>query len=154
VASKTAVCKGESVDLTASGAGNYSWNIPGASGASVNVTLPVDVTYNYAVVGTDANGCKDTANVTVVANKCTGISEQNSIKTSVYPNPTSGELTIELGTADGQKVEVTDVAGRLLLSKSFSGQKVNVDLSHFASGVYYIKVLSASGGGATRIVKQ
>jgi len=56
------VCSGSSVTLSASGAVNYSWNT-GQTGASI----PVSPTSNtsYTVTGTDANGCTNTATVSV-----------------------------------------------------------------------------------------
>ncbi len=61
---KLAICKGESITLTASGAANYTWaNGLGDNQASITVNPTAD-TY-YEVTGTDANGCKATANVTV-----------------------------------------------------------------------------------------
>ncbi len=61
---KLAICKGESITLTASGAANYTWaNGLGDNQASITVNPTAD-TY-YEVTGTDANGCKSTANVTV-----------------------------------------------------------------------------------------
>ncbi|MGD1846065.1 MAG: gliding motility-associated C-terminal domain-containing protein [Salibacteraceae bacterium] len=61
VASNTSPCQGEAITLTASGANTYSWNnnvmngqsfVPAASG-------------NYEVIGTDSNGCSDTAFVAI-----------------------------------------------------------------------------------------
>ena len=59
------ICTGSSVNLTASGTSTYSW-----STGSALATISVNPTINntpYTVIGTDANGCTDTAttNVTV-----------------------------------------------------------------------------------------
>lgn len=59
-------CAGSPVNLTASGALNYVWSGPGLSsttGSTVSAT--VSSTTTYTVVGTDANGCSDTAVSTV-----------------------------------------------------------------------------------------
>jgi gliding motility-associated-like protein len=57
-----ALCEGESVTLTASGALNYTWT-PGGSGASITVTPTA--TTGYLVTGIDANGCEDTATIII-----------------------------------------------------------------------------------------
>ncbi|OFZ46840.1 MAG: hypothetical protein A3D92_02870 [Bacteroidetes bacterium RIFCSPHIGHO2_02_FULL_44_7] len=66
------VCTGGTVTLTATGATSYTWS-PGTylnttSGASVNSTPAVNIT--YTVTGTNANGCQssDAGTVTILAN--------------------------------------------------------------------------------------
>jgi hypothetical protein len=65
-ASQTSICKGQgqSVKLTASGALNYTWT----NGVVNNVFFVPDTTKNYRVVGSNINGCFDTANITIAVN--------------------------------------------------------------------------------------
>jgi gliding motility-associated-like protein len=57
-------CTGANTTLTANGGANYVWNDAGNS-----TTESITVTQgNYAVTGTDANGCTATANATVTEN--------------------------------------------------------------------------------------
>ncbi|MGN0187289.1 MAG: T9SS type A sorting domain-containing protein [Paludibacteraceae bacterium] len=63
VSGKLAICKGESTTLTASGAQNYTWS--DGLGNTPSVTVSPVVTTVYTVVGTDANGCTATKDVTV-----------------------------------------------------------------------------------------
>lgn len=60
------VCAGNSTTLTASGASTYSWST-GISGNSIVVSPPgtTNSAVNYTVTGTDSNGCKNNAVVTV-----------------------------------------------------------------------------------------
>jgi hypothetical protein len=58
------VCAGTSVTLNGSGATSYSWN----NGVSNGVAFVPANTQTYTVVGTDANGCSNTAQVTVTVN--------------------------------------------------------------------------------------
>jgi PKD repeat protein len=70
-ASTNAVCQGNTVTLTATGASQYSWTGPGLSansGASVTATPPNLGTNLYTVVGTAVNGCSAPGvNVPIVA---------------------------------------------------------------------------------------
>lgn len=59
----TTVCRGTTVNITASGANSYYWNT-GATTASVNVTPTVTTVYN--VSGYDVNNCYKTSTVQVV----------------------------------------------------------------------------------------
>jgi gliding motility-associated-like protein len=64
----TAICSGISTTLYPAGAVSYIWT-PGSSlscTACVNPISSATVTTTYSVTGTDANGCKDTASVTVL----------------------------------------------------------------------------------------
>ena len=69
-AATAAFCMGGSTGLTASGATTYAW----ATGASLSattgatVTATPTVTNTYTVVGTDGNGCQNTATVAVTVN--------------------------------------------------------------------------------------
>lgn len=58
------VCPGTAVTLNGSGASTYSWD----NGVSNNVAFTPLVTKTYTIIGTDGNGCKDTATVSVALN--------------------------------------------------------------------------------------
>lgn len=64
------ICLNDSVQLLATGASTYTWS-PGTGLSCTNCATPTAgpaVTTTYTVIGTDANGCKDTASVTVNVN--------------------------------------------------------------------------------------
>ena len=137
-ASNTTICKGEALTLSASGASTYSWST-GSISMTVTFIPPLDLPYNYNVIGTDVNGCSDTTFVTVKVNKCTGIvkATKNETLFSVYPNPNTGNFVIEtqvdmelrLVNALGQTIEVF----RLNQANSHK-----VSVSELAKGVYFI----------------
>lgn len=58
----TALCFGQSTGLTAAGALSYTWNT-GATTAAITVTP--NLTSNYTVIGTAANGCTNSAVSTI-----------------------------------------------------------------------------------------
>ncbi len=66
VSSASLVCGGVPVTFTATGASTYTWAPPNISG-SVVVDSPT-ITTVYTVTGEDANGCSNTANVSVSVN--------------------------------------------------------------------------------------
>ncbi len=70
------VCAGSSTTLDALGASTYAWS-PGGSLSCTTCSGPnanPATTTTYTVVGTDASGCKDSANVTVTVNALPTIS--------------------------------------------------------------------------------
>ena len=67
-ANKTSICAGESVTLTASGAGSsgtYAWD----DGSTSNlISLSTSSSKTYSVTGTDANGCTNSSAVSITVN--------------------------------------------------------------------------------------
>lgn len=76
------------------------------------------------------------------------ISENNQLAFTVYPNPTSEQLNIQVD--DFQFAEIYALDGRLLLSSA--DKQFNID--HLSSGQYIIKVTSSLGYGVKTIIKQ
>jgi len=108
---------------------------------------------NYAVELTE-NGCVDTT--ACVAITSVGILE-NSFGNDfvVYPNPTNGNFSVDLGENHGNvKIRITDANGRLIQSSEFSSAQIlDLNISE-ASGVYLLTVESLAQRAVIRLVKQ
>jgi hypothetical protein len=154
-ASKSTICKNEGVTLSASGTANtYTWS-NNATGPAASLNLPVDIVYSFTVTGEDNNGCTATAIVTVSVNKCVGINEfgKAGLEAKVYPNPVGNTLTVELNNSSAKLIEITDLSGRLILSRSGNGETMDVDVAGLANGVYYVKLRSDNMTEVFKIVK-
>src|SRR5690554_7987734 len=75
--SNTTICAGEATSLTASGASSYSWNHSLGNGATHSVSPTSGTTYE--VTGTDANGCENTAQVTINVNALPSVSAGSDV---------------------------------------------------------------------------
>lgn len=73
-----------------------------------------------------------------------GIDEVNAASVKLYPNPTSGNLYVEVEGL--QKVEIIDAVGRVVLSQNNG----TVNMSALANGIYTVRV---SANGTTSIKK-
>ena len=62
----------------------------------------------------------------------------------LYPNPTSGELTVRLGTAPqgGQTLTVYNSLGKAILTESIDRERTHLNLEGHPQGLYLIKVQS------------
>lgn len=70
---------------------------------------------------------------------------------SLFPNPSTGNFTIEFKAIQAQKANLTvvDLTGKVILTQSLSdlnnGSRQNIELSGVASGVYIVKVQTEKG---------
>jgi hypothetical protein len=76
--------------------------------------------------------------------------ENQTENIDVYPNPTSGQITIEMEGM--QKVVVYNTLGQALLNKETSGNVLQLDLSGFENGLYWLHVSSQNKVATRRFV--
>jgi hypothetical protein len=137
----------------------YQWfrngsPLPGAVAGS----LSPDLSGNYTVQVTDANGCTGISSnfeFTFV-----GISENNGpYSLNIYPNPSNGQFTVEadLGGSTDVTLIVKDVLGRQLMQperiEGASSFRRSFDISHLTNGVYYVQIVGGEGFTVKSIVK-
>ena len=75
------------------------------------------------------------------------IAESNNI--TLYPNPTSGKITIVAD--DVEKVEVFDNSGRLVATFVNTNQ---LDITHLSTGTYALRISLQKGNTVRRIIKR
>jgi len=132
------LCIGFSDTLIASGASTYTWS--SNAGSVVNDSAVVSPTVNetYTVTGTDTNGCFNTATVSITIDNCgTGINNQEKSDLVIYPNPSSGNLTLQSASEIGT-IEVYNSLGALVYKTNAKDTRVQIDLSSEAAGIYYL----------------
>jgi PKD repeat protein len=212
-----AICAGESITLTASGASTYSWN---NSSTTASITVTPNSSTTYTVIGTTGNCNSSPTNSLVTVNpasiamasassyntvggglinfdntgstgtnfwdfgdgntatsampshsysilgsytvilrttlgNCTATDtltinvgatavDENKLKNlfSVYPNPTSGLLTIVYKDEDVEfDLEIVNVVGAVILQESSQLQYCDVNMTGYAKGVYFLRII-------------
>jgi hypothetical protein len=97
------------------------------------------LTYTY----TDNNNCTDSTTATTRVKVC-NITTVNPVvleeQIKLYPNPTTGWLTIERSQSTPMQIMVYGEDGRLLLQQSTNEQRLQLQLADFASGVYFVRL--------------
>jgi hypothetical protein len=109
---------------------------------------------NYAVELTE-NGCIDTS-ACVAITSTVGILENNfGNEFKLYPNPTDGEFSIDLGmNYESSNVRLTDINGKLIQLNSYNNsQFLNLKLEEPA-GVYLLVIESTEKKVVIRLVKE
>lgn len=99
---------------------------------------------NYSVVVTDANGCTHTAAFSVLTTSATN-EAQYFEQFQLSPNPTEGlaSLSLKLHAAAELRVEVRDMAGRLIWgspSLKTDALVLPIDLTNSPAGMYSVSV--------------
>lgn len=69
---------------------------------------------------------------------------------SIYPNPTTGDLTIALGE-NVANVTITDMIGNIISSQTASGD-LFVDMSSYNKGIYLVKVVTENDSYIEKVV--
>jgi predicted transcriptional regulator len=132
-----------------SGQSAYVWS----NGATSSTLVVSDPSATYCVTVTNQFGCK--------ANDCIfvkfvplGVNELQNWHVNVFPNPTLEYLNIqatELFT--DMQVMIYAASGQLVERVKMKDLQMVVDVSHYASGTYLIKFVSAKGVKETIFMK-
>ena len=145
-----------SATATASGGStpySYSWS-SGGSGPSVSGLAPG----TYSVTATDGNGCFaiDTFYVGVVG----AISGAGQLfdEVSMYPNPVSDVLVVdvELASVSDVSVNIVNALGEVIWTdawQSFIEGQERIDVSQLPAGIYIIRLQAENAEYSTRFVK-
>ncbi len=149
------ICTGSSASLTANGGTNFLWSPAGSlnSATSQNVSATPASTQIYTVVGTDGNGCSNSATFTVTVQSCAGLEEESFGDFELYPNPVSQTLNVNFGELkDIQTVSILDLSGRKVLSNIAVSS--TIDVSVLESGKYFLIIEHTAGVSVKAFVKQ
>lgn len=85
----------------------------------------------------------------------TGIgAEKEVLSVELYPNPTAGNVTIQLKETAGRRSEISvyDISGKIFRKEALSGTSHSLDTSAWAKGVYFIKIQSGALVSVQRLV--
>lgn len=72
---------------------------------------------------------------------------------SMYPNPTSGLLTIELEKPDQYQIEIFSLSGQSVFNRRMEGSTYQIDLFSFRKGVYFITLRSEDYVITSKLIK-
>lgn len=82
-----------------------------------------------------------------------GVTEKTIDEVSIYPNPTTGNLTVNFANVSTSinSVDLLDITGRVIATSPVVNEIANFDLSTEAAGIYFVKI-NAEGSTITRKV--
>lgn len=123
----------------------YTWQ-PSTGLSATNIAQPTanptqSSWYYLTATDTTATSCAvNTDSVYVAVRTCTGITETQSLQAKLYPNPTNGQLTIELPIfSTGYTFKLFNLLGQQVFEANLTGIKTVVELD-YASGIYLYQI--------------
>lgn len=135
-------------DIAISGAIGSSYTIVNAQESDsgdyyceiTNTILP-DLIIRRATISIDIDGTLDIED------------EEEDMSFKLYPNPTKDIVDLHFNDQEERTIDLFDLNGRRILSKSSDNRYDKLDLSNLQSGIYLLKIESQSGSMTKRIVK-
>jgi plastocyanin len=135
----------------------HSLNASYTPGATDLLGGTISFTLTASAVSPCASAASDTKDV--VLQNCTGINDGKGspANLSVYPNPTSGMITIKASSvSSAASVRITDMQGRVLVSEQVDAKSGSIDktydLSGFPKGVYFVGVNGDNSSAGKKIL--
>ncbi len=132
-----------------------------------NNSQEIDLFGNILGIGTheifvtvDQDGCTGTSSSFILTvDACTGISELEGLTIDVYPNPTTGNIVLDIvGESDGFAVSVVDMNGKLVYTETIGsitiGSRSTIDLTDVANGIYFLRLEDGNSFTTRKLVKQ
>jgi hypothetical protein len=145
----TTLTTGQFLPINAgSGASAYNWNT-----GSTSQVLIVNSSGTYSVVVTNVDGCTSTD--TIVVNFVVGTDDLFNGSFGVYPNPSGGDFILKnLSDSRIESVQFTDISGRELQVRTVRGtdNTVRFDAEGLPSGIYYLRIRTATGTAHVRVM--
>lgn len=122
-------------------------------------------TYTYYMKAKNSAGTLNNSNGTrsVTAISCAKMAEENTTgnapEFSVYPNPTDGIINLELPSISSYKIQISifDLNGKIIHQKAIiktGNEPERIDLSSFASGIYFIRIQTEKEEYMKKIIKK
>ena len=136
--------------------GTYSGT--GVSGSTFNPTTAGVGTHYVVYSNTDSCSVTTMDSTMIVVQPCgVGIDENSSLSgVKIFPNPTSGLVTINLGNHNGTvNYSVSTVEGKIVSSKNnVNTTNINIDLTNESNGVYILKIEDATSSKTYKLLKE
>jgi len=139
---------------------SYSWNfgnnyIPGGG-----TSIEVSPTYNYApylgyftATLTQNSFCGiSTTTQTVYVNylvTSTSVEDLEKKELVLYPNPAVDYINLDFGENKSYEIKIFDIHGKQMFYDKMSNQQYVLDVSSYAAGNYFVKVIDEDGGFLT-----
>lgn len=128
---------------------SFSSGSVAGGGWTYSFTFTVAGVYNYHCTA-GGHSATQFGQITVVGNS-TSVQENEASGVSLFPVPTTGTLTVELGILDIRTAEVFSLDGTRVAGAAVNGAaRVDLYVGDLAAGNYFLRLISPEGRAITR----
>ncbi|MGB0933092.1 MAG: LamG-like jellyroll fold domain-containing protein [Lishizhenia sp.] len=129
----------------------YQWYLDGMSIAGeTGICYTASVNGDYYVLATTGS-CFDESEITTV--DFVSLTEVESIALTVYPNPTNNFITIE-SSSELERISLLNELGQVIHTTEVEGKEVNLDITEYEKGSYFLKIETEKGTSTKSFIKQ
>ena len=84
-----------------------------------------------------------------------GVHELAPLQVSIYPNPATDKIAIEIsGNPKQSSLSIVNIEGQQLLTRQITEPQTQIDISNLPSGVYFVRVISERTVEVGKIIKE
>jgi hypothetical protein len=110
---------------------------------------------NITVTATDRYGSSVSDIFVLSVKSSTGIDELNNLMIKIYPNPTDGKFTFNVGAIKpDMKVYIRDIYGKLVIAQQIKDIATDFDISTFSNGIYSIELRNGEESKVYKLILQ
>jgi len=135
------------------------WTTVSATGTTLTATvnnLTAETAYEYKAFATTASETVEGEVMNFTTLAASGLADiENGISAIVYPNPAKDKATLRLsGLTTTAKVIISDLQGRIILTDDIQAgvETYELNTSNYASGVYYIRIVSGNKVNTQKLI--
>ena len=141
------ICLGDSIVIEVNqGFIGYWWNTGNPNDADQDkVVVYPNQDFIYVVEAIDSNGCESREEIEVFVDTCaTTVAEIASMKIDIYPNPTNGNLFIDLPYGINFSLEIYDITGSDVVYKRTITNEFVLESGVLEKGIYLVYLSNES----------
>ena len=135
------------------------WITVAATGTTLTATvnnLTAETAYEYKAFATTASGTFEGQVMNFTTLAASGLADiESGISAIVYPNPAKDKATLRLsGLTTTAKVIISDLQGRIIQTDEIQAgvETYELNTSNYASGVYYIRIVSGDKVNTQKLI--
>lgn len=141
------------------GNGTWTWSGPNdfsQSGRTVAFN-PIEASeFGIYTAYYQLEACQFSQDIELVESVISSIDNEYDLSSqaSIFPNPFSNVITIQLNTERSSKVEILNALGQVVVSQHANNDEMTFDLNHVNPGMYIVKITSDNQVITREIIKE
>ena len=128
----------------------YEYSMP--TEGAVEGTMDVEADTDYIVMAFGYNAEGERGTIATKDFSTIGCIELNDIQFTVYPNPATSMIYVEMENDKDTQVSILDVTGRCVKSAELKGNVSSINIEDVEKGVYFIMIQQGENNSVRKLV--